>query len=74
MRRTADGAINGRRRVRQCKRPRRSTMDERRQLRVLFFRRIPDVHSYATDLSISYLVLHLPRLLRRPAEQENAAG
>jgi hypothetical protein len=29
---------------------------------------------YVTDLPISYLVLHLPRLLRSPAEQQYAAG
>lgn len=61
--------------VRQCKRLRRSMTDERRQLCVcMFFLASPDPCAYATNLSISYLVLHLPRLLRRPTEQENAAG
>lgn len=41
---------------------------------VFFFSRIPETHAYATNLSISYLVLHLSRLLWRSTEQENAAG
>lgn len=51
-----------------------STMNERRQLRRLCFSHIPKGLRNNTDLPISYLVLHLPRLLRCSTEQKDTAG